>query len=193
MLTGAPATASPPIGLCCADFDRGRGARKSRRRRPSARGGRRRGGLQTRGFRKRSRLQTRMLKKILAKLREKITPSRASKPHAGGSHSPSPAHPRPARSDARPERGGERGSHGRGPRQERGPRTQDAGGSGGESRRSSGSGHEPRGRRDERGGRSSGFIHGQTRQRQRPDAGPKFDSRAVFGYSIVELVLIKGN
>jgi ATP-dependent RNA helicase RhlE len=97
-----------------------------------------------------------MLKKILAKLREKITPSRASKPHPGGSHSPSPAHPRPARGEARPERGGERSGHGRGPRQERGPRSQEGGGAAGEPRRSGGGAHEPRGRRDDHGGRGGG-------------------------------------
>ncbi len=84
-----------------------------------------------------------MLKKIFAKLRETIAPSRATKPAAtGGNTGSAPkSHPGSQRAEARPERGGGPGRGGRGE-----------------------GGHEPRGRREGQG-------QGGRREFERRDGG----------------------
>ena len=143
-----------------------------------------------------------MLKKIFAKLREKITRSPAAKPAEAGVKSPAPAPAKPHRGEARIERGGQGHGQGRGPahgdasgqtgrvhgasdsrprRDDHGPRGERGGEPGrGEAR----GGHGPRGERDGRGSsgggrglqsRSGGGRGGPRGERERPMIDKTFD------------------
>ncbi len=111
-----------------------------------------------------------MLKKIFAKLREKISPSRTAKPAAAAAKSTASTHAKPHRGEGRSDRGGQGQGHGHG--HGRGPGPQHGGKPAGQSSepRPQGGMHEPRShpgahesrpRREERGERGPSAHRGE--------------------------------